>query len=235
LHAVETVEMMIPAVNENVCNLCGVCSDICEYHAIVVLPNGVLVFPELCHSCHGCLEICPQNAISEGVKEIGRVAVSRNGSMGLISGELKVGQPATTALIKNVKRKMDESADISIYDSPPGTSCPVIEAVKDVDYVVLVSEPTPFGLHDLALIAKTISHVRKPFGVVANKVMEGNHLIEDYCRQNEIPIIASIPQRRDIARAYARAELIVETVPDMRDLFEGVLKSVRTEAEKVTT
>ena len=177
--------------------------------------------------------MCPQNAINEGVKEIGRILVSSTGSMSLIVGELEIGQPATTALIRETKRAMHERADINIYDSPPGTSCPVIEAVKDADYVVLVSEPTPFGLHDLDLIVQTVKQLDKPFGVIANKETDGNHLIEDYCRQNEIQIILRVPEREDIARAYARAELIVEAIPETRGLFEGVLERMRTEVEKV--
>jgi len=230
----KTVRLMVPAVDQAKCGFCGTCSDVCEYHAIIVMPGNVMVFPELCHSCYGCLEMCPEQAIREGYKNVGRIRTSLGGSPRLIYGELKVGQPSTTALIRRTKETVGDASEIDIYDSPPGTSCPVVETVKDVDYVVLVSEPTPFGLHDLDLIVQTVTLLRKRFGVIVNKAVEDNPLIDDYCRQRNIDIIQHIPYLEDIARAYATGDLVVETVAGTRTLFEDILQKVFVETKRLS-
>jgi MinD superfamily P-loop ATPase len=231
-----SVKMMIPSVDQEKCGFCGTCSEVCEYHAIIAMPGNVVVFPELCHSCYGCLEMCPERAISEGYKDIGRIRKSAGESsrLGLIYGELKIGQPATTALVRRTKAMDAIPATIDIYDSPPGTSCPVVEAMKEADYVILVSEPTPFGLHDLDLIAQTATLLKKRVGVVVNKSVDDNFLIEDYCQKKNIEIIQHIPYREDIARAYARGDLVVESLPDLRVLFEGILQRVLMETKRVS-
>ncbi len=220
------VEMMIPVVDENVCDHCGVCSEICEYHAIINLPNQVLVFPELCHSCYGCLEMCPLHAISEGKKEIGVIKYGAFNGLQLISGILKVGESATTALIRETKKFPVQAGPIQIYDSPPGTSCPVIETVKDMDYVVLVGEPTPFGLHDLNLLVQVLQQINKSFGVVINKAVAGNKRLETYCAEKGIEVLARIPLRSDIAGMYAKGLLVTETVDDMRFVFANLLETI---------
>ena len=144
--AVDKATMMIPFVDNDKCSHCGVCSDVCEYNAIVTLRDDMLVFPELCHSCYGCLELCPEKAITEAFKDIGTVALTRHGALTLVTGKLEIGQPATTALVGKTKGKSVPDADLILYDSPPGTTCPVIEAIKDVDCVVLVGEPTRLGI-----------------------------------------------------------------------------------------
>ncbi|UCG51439.1 MAG: ATP-binding protein [Candidatus Latescibacterota bacterium] len=225
--AVETVKTMIPVVDGEKCLHCGTCSDVCEFHAIVSLPTDVLVFPELCHSCYGCLEMCPEEAITEGFKDIGTITVSEHRSMTLVTGKLRIGQPATTALVRATKDEADTNVDVTFYDSPPGTSCPVIEVVKDVDYVILVGEPTRFGLHDLDLMVQTLKQLDRHFGVIINKAAEQNHLLEDYCREQEIDVIVRIPERSDIAVAYARGELVTETMPELEELFGRTFKRLR--------
>ena len=218
--------MMIPVVDEEKCNYCGICSKVCEYHAIISLADNVLVFPELCHSCYGCLEMCPEGAISEGFKSIGQIIYSENKNLRLITGKLKVSESATTALINKTKKKVIIPADLNIYDSPPGSSCPVIEAMKDMDYIILVSEPTPFGLHDLDLVAQTAKQLGKSCGVIVNKAVEGNTLIENYCDQNNIEIIGKIEHRMDIAQSYAKSELISESIVGMDNIFDNMLDRI---------
>jgi len=230
----QTVKNMIPIVHDDRCDYCGVCSEICAYNAIVTLKNQVLVFPELCHSCYGCLELCPQKAISEGFKPIGRITDSTNKRLRLISGELRLQEMATTALIKETKRSVQSADDIAFYDAPPGTACPVIETLKDADYVVLVTEPTPFGRHDLDLMAQTVRQLKPPFGVIVNKAVTGNRLIEMYCEQEGIEIIGRIPQDMEIARAYAKGELVSEQKPEWKDLFEELFVTIRNKVNKKT-
>jgi len=230
----ESVEMMIPVVDKETCSFCGVCADVCEFNAIITLPKEVLVFPELCHSCYGCLEMCPEDAIGDGIKTIGRTIVSRSGALTLVFGRLAIGQPATTALIDRTKHRVHYAGGIQIYDSPPGTSCPVIEAVKDTDYVVLVTEPTRFGLHDLDLMVRTLGRLEKPYGVVVNKATDGECPIEAYCRERGIELILRIPWRADIARECARGHLAAETIPDVSPLFEAMLDTLRTRSTRMS-
>lgn len=227
------VEMMIPVVDERRCTHCGTCSQVCEFHAVVTLPEQVLVFPELCHGCRGCLELCPEGAIAEGSKKIGNVFVSRSGSLTLVTGELEIGEPMAAALVGRTKRWPGEAGAMRILDSPPGTSCPVIEAVKDAGYVVLVAEPTRFGLHDLDLMARTLRKLDRPFGVVVNKAVDGNRTLDDYCRENDVEVLLRIPWRRDVARDCAHGLLVVETIPDIRSLFETMLERIASASKGV--
>ncbi len=231
--SVETITMMIPTVDKDKCTGCGVCSEVCEYNAIVSLPGDVLVFAELCHSCHACVEMCPEHALEEGAKEIGTVSVSQTGSLCLVTGRLAIGQPATTALVRKTKQRDVPNADIILYDSPPGTTCPVIEAVKDVDYVVLVGEPTRFGIHDLDLMVKTIRQLGRPFGVVVNKAADGYPLVEEYCAKNGIEIVLTIPEMAEIAGVYSRGELVTESMPVMENLFLRALENISEAVREV--
>jgi MinD superfamily P-loop ATPase len=230
---VVTVETMLPRVDETRCTHCGVCSEVCEFHAIVSLPDRVLVFPELCRGCGGCRLLCPEGAVLEGSKEIGTVSVSRRGGLTLISGRLRVGETATTALIRQTKTVGEGSGGLALYDAPPGTSCPVIEAVKDADYVVVVTEPTPFGLHDFGLLADTLSLLGRPFGVVVNKAVAGDERIEDRCRERGIEVLLRLPERSEIAAAYSRGDLVADAIPGMAGWFEEALATVRRAAGEV--
>ncbi len=222
----QSVEMMIPVVDDDKCTYCGICSKVCEYHAIITLAKNVMVFPELCHSCYGCLEMCPTGAIGEGFKSIGEIFHTENDNLSLITGKLKVSESATTALIAKTKRKTAKHTDLAIYDAPPGTSCPVIEATKDMDYIILVSEPTLFGCHDLDLVVQTVKQLRKPFGVIVNKAEKGNRIIDEYCQDNNIDVIARIPMQDEFARYYAQGKLIVDTAAEIEPIFNDLLITV---------
>ena len=229
----EDVKMMIPVVNEDICNNCGICSKVCEYHAIISIANNVLVFPELCHSCYGCLEMCPEGAISEGFKSIGQIEYSESENLRLTTGKLKISESATAALISKTKKNNEFPSEINIYDSPPGSSCPVIEAIKDMDYIILVGEPTPFGLHDLDLVAQTVKQLGKSCGVIVNKAVEENSLLEDYCNKNNIEIIGKINHRMDIAQSYAKSELISEAINGMDIIFDNMLDRILNTVSEV--
>ena len=232
---IRPVERMIPIVNEEVCDHCGICSQVCEFHAIITLANQVMVFPELCHSCYGCLEMCPLEAIDEGKKEIGRIKqATLNDSLEFVSGTLKVGESATTALIRETKNIKSEETEIRFFDAPPGTSCPLIETVKDMDYVLLVGEPTPFGVHDLNLVVQALQELGKAFGVVANKVIEEPDLLSAYCEQNGIEVIGRIPLNPQIARAYAQGKLVSEAVEGTEELFNEILQAILSKVKEAT-
>ena len=216
------VGTLVPKVDESKCIHCGDCGDICQYSAIVSVGDAVLVFGELCHGCGGCSLVCPSGAISEVLHEIGEVYVGSAGPLAFVHGLLKVGQAMSPPVIKAVKAAAP-AADVVIIDSPPGTSCPVIESVRDCDFLLLVTEPTPFGLNDLKLAVAMAREMKLPFGVVINRADLGDRETHLYCGSNDIEILSEIPDDRKIAEAYSRGELAGEVIPGYRRMFETLL------------
>ena len=216
-----------PDVAEEHCTGCGVCAEFCQYNAITVFKNTVIVFPELCHGCGVCAEFCPERIITESDRAIGVIEGGAAGGIGFLQGRLNVGEVWPPPLIRQVKEKVPAAA-VTLVDCPPGTSCPVIEAVRDMDLVVLVSEPTPFGFYDLTLMAATLKTLAIPSGVVVNRCDIGNDELYLFCRREGLPILAEIPHDRRIAECYSRGALITEALPEYRELFAGLWKQVLT-------
>jgi MinD superfamily P-loop ATPase len=219
----EVITIPIPQVDESLCDGCGECGKFCEYHAIVTFGTTPLVFPEMCHGCGGCTMVCPQKAIHEVDKRIGVVETLQAGDITLIQGRLDVGSAMAPPLIRAVKTCLKNGLP-AILDAPPGTSCPVIATLRETDFVVLVTEPTPFGLHDLKIAADMVKELGIPFGVVVNRVGIGDERVHAYCNEQNIPIILEIPDDRRIAEAYSRGELIVESLPEYRGLFLSLIE-----------
>lgn len=226
VHEEEPVTIPIPQVDALLCDGCGECGRFCEYHAIVTFGAVPLVFPEMCHGCGGCMRVCPKKAISEVGNRIGVVKVLQSGNIMLIQGCLDVGVAMAPPLIRAVKSRLRDGGP-AILDAPPGTSCPVIATIRDTDLVVLVTEPTPFGLHDLKLAVDMVRVIGIPFGVVVNRVGIGDERVHIYCKEEKIPILLEIPEDRRIAEAYSRGRLIVEALPEYRGLFEDLLQKIR--------
>jgi MinD superfamily P-loop ATPase len=222
------VANLIPEVDEEACTQCGQCGEICQYSAIVCLGQKVLVYPELCHGCGGCSLVCPANAITEVPREIGLLEVGHAGPIHFVHGLLNVGEAMSPPVIRAVKAAAAE-ADLVLVDAPPGTSCPVIESVRDADYVVLVTEPTPFGLNDLKLAVEMVRVLELRFGVVINRAGSGDDEVLHYCHRDGIRILAEIEDDRRIAEAYSRGEMICEVLPDYRARFAELLKVVTDE------
>ncbi len=199
----------VPEVREN-CNACGVCKDVCQYSAIYVIDKAYPL-PELCHSCGACIYLCPERAMEEIDFETGKIVTVR-GDITLTYGELKIGEASPVFLIKQVKEFAGKDA---ILDSPPGASCPMVESVSDADYVILVTEPTPFGLHDLKIAVSVVSELGLKFGVVINKHGLPFDGVERYCREEGIEVLGKIPFSAEIAESYSRGELL----HDMREFF----------------
>jgi len=222
----ESVKTMIPKVDESLCNSCGICTKVCEFNAIINLGNETLVFPELCYSCYACLELCPTHAIVEDFKEIGQIRSILSSDITLIEGRLNISETSAPALIRQVKKKKNMDASLKIYDSPPGNSCSVIEALKDVDYAVVVAEPTIFGFHDFQIMVETIKSLNKNFGVIINKSTEDNRKIENYCLENNIEILGKIPLSYEIASTYAHGDLISAKNLTIQNIFENIFDSI---------
>jgi len=217
----ETVTIPIPEVDQSLCDACGECSRFCQYHAIVSLKTAPLVFPELCHGCGGCALVCPRRAIQERDRRIGTIEVREADNVTLVQGRLDVGVAMAPPLIRAVKARVQPGTP-AILDAPPGTSCPVVTVLRGADFVVLVTEPTHFGLHDLKLAVEMVRQLRMPFGVVVNRMGIGDDRVQVFCAHEDVPILVEIPDDRRIAEAYSRGSLIVEALPEYRSLFEGL-------------
>ncbi len=228
----EVVTIPVPVVDESICDACGECSRFCPYHAIVAFGTKPLVFPEMCHGCGGCVRVCPRRAITEQGRRIGVVETSRVGRITLVTGRLDVGAAMAPPLIRAVKSCRHGDLDM-ILDAPPGTSCPVITTLAGADAVVLVTEPTPFGLNDLVLAVDMVRELRIRFGVVVNRVGIGDDRVHRFCREQDIPILLELPDDRRIAEAYSRGELAVGALPEYREHFLKLWSSVLTTREAI--
>ena len=212
-----SVGIPVPVVDAARCIACGKCAEVCEFNAIAMLKKP-LVFPELCHGCGACALVCPVGAIRESPRAIGVAETGRAGSVAFAQGRLNVGEPMAPPLIRAVKARRLPDA-VALFDSPPGTSCPVVATVRGADFVVLVTEPTPFGLHDLSLAVATLRPLDRPLGVVVNRA-DADRRVQDYCQAENLPVLAELPDDRRVAETYARGELLFDRLPDWRGRFE---------------
>jgi MinD superfamily P-loop ATPase len=231
INHMETVSVKVPEVDMDKCTLCGKCQEICQFQAIVVVGKTVLTFHELCHSCGGCMEVCPENAITEIDKEMGIFETGSRDGLEFAHGRLFVGQVMAVPLIERVRAAV-RSDMITIIDAPPGTSCPVISSVKGTDFVILVTEPTPFGLNDLKLAVGMVRILNIPQGIVINRSDIGDTKVQEYAEREHIPILMEIPFNRRIAEAYSQGLLVVEQLPEWKEGFVRLYKQVMDYAGK---
>jgi MinD superfamily P-loop ATPase len=222
------VNRLVPGVNTEICSGCGRCAEVCQFHAIVVLGGKPLVFPELCHGCGSCGLECPENAITEtpeklGILEAGNTPEGINFARGL----LDVGEPMAVPVIRQLKQwQLSRSAGIVILDSPPGTSCPVVESIRGADFLLLVTEPTPFGLHDLKLAVQLARELEISTGVVINRDGVGEPEVEEFCQQVGLPVLMRIPLERDIGEGIARGKTLLQIRPEFQPRFNEMLAQI---------
>ena len=231
---VEPVSTFIPDIDNAKCTLCRKCTDICRFSALAIAGKSILIFPEMCHSCEGCIEVCPEGAITPSMRELGVLESGSCGDLGFYAGRMRVGEAMSPPLIKQVRSK-ERERDIAIIDAPPGTSCPVIAAMKGSDFVLMVTEPTPFGLHDLKLAVEAVKVLGIPSGLVINRSDMGDDGVKEYAKAEGIPVLLEIPFERKIAEAYSRGVPIVEAFPawavTFRALYEKIEKYSSVEKE----
>ena len=227
----EKVSLKVPQVDMNKCSLCEKCQEICQFQAIAVVGTTVLTFPELCHSCGGCMEVCTENAITEIDREMGTFEAGTRNGITFAYGRLFVGQVMAVPVIERVRAAVQPNKK-NIIDAPPGTSCPVISSVKNTDFVILVTEPTPFGLNDLKLAVGMVKILAIPHGIVINRSDLGNDKVKEYAKEENIPILMEIPFDRQIAETYSKGKLLVEELPEWKERFIHLYEDVVKYAKK---
>ena len=225
----EEINQLIPQFDNSKCTFCCRCLEFCEFNAISVIPKVKFtsINAGLCHSCGACLAACKENALIEQPHLIGKINTYRVGlGSGLIEGELAIGSAMQTMLIKELKKRVANNCELVIYDAPPGTSCPVVETIIDADYVILVTEPTPFGLHDLKLMFDLLKDVKKPFGVIINKSGLGDMETHQYLKDNDIHLLGEIPFSRKFASSYSKGEIMCKIKDEMALSYEDIAKKI---------
>ncbi len=225
------VTVMVPSIATDRCLLCGLCADFCAYNALALAGDKIMVFNELCHGCGGCVMVCPEGAMTEATRPVGELRLGEGGGASFVGGWMNVGEAQAPPVIKAVKENAGE-AEVIVADAPPGTSCPAIEAVSGSDYVLLVTEPTPFGLHDLEQAMAMVAQLGLPQGVVINRCDEDDAEVERVCRRHGAPILARIPFDRDIAEAYSRGRLPSEVKPEYDQVLLGVYETIAREVTR---
>jgi MinD superfamily P-loop ATPase len=227
----QSITTPVPEIDSQKCSLCGKCGDLCEFKAITMVGDTILVFEELCHGCGGCMAVCPEHAITEKGRELGILEKGHCDGIDFIHGKLRIGEAMSPPLIKAVLSLADP-ARLNVVDAPPGTSCPVIETMKPSDYVLLVTEPTPFGLHDLKLAVEAVRTMEIPCGLVINRADAGDRQVHGYAAAENLPVLMEIPFDRHIAEAYARGDMLVEVDPQWKVKFLRLYDMIRDSAER---
>ena len=225
----ENKHTKVPEWQKEQCTLCGKCQEVCNFNAITQIMEEILVFPKLCHSCYACSELCPVDALPMVDKKMGVLKHLKSNNLDFVESKLDIGEEQAVPLIAQTLDYIDNNFNkniLKLYDSPPGTSCPVIEATKGADMVFLVSEPTPFGLHDLKLSVETMRKLKKEFYVIINRDGIGNQDLYDYCQDENIEVLAQIPDSRKIAELYSSGELLFDHVVEVKEELEKIDKFI---------
>jgi MinD superfamily P-loop ATPase len=222
----EPVYTKVPVISEDLCVYCGKCSKFCVYNALFVAPKTVMVFPELCHSCGGCMLVCPKNAITERKRQIGVIKKGEAKGVEIVYGELNVGEAMAVPLIKAVKNQIKKDKTV-VIDAPPGTACSLVASVHKTEYCILVTEPTPFGLHDLKITVQVLKDIGVPMGVVINRAGIGDRKVYEYCKKEKIPLLMEIPFSQNIAELYSRGVPFVSEMPEWKEKFLKIRDTIK--------
>ena len=221
----QPVNIPIPQVDQEKCNACGICVKVCQFNALALVKKKVLVFPELCKGCGGCSLLCPQKAIKEVGRPIGVIEKGKAGEIDFIQGRLNVGEAQAVPIIRRLKREIKKDK-IVIIDISPGTSCPMVESIRGSNFCLLVTEPTPFGLHDLKMAVEVVKKLKIPFGVIINRDGIGDKKVEEFCLKNKISVLLKIPYSKEIAFAYSKGTPIIEEKPEYKEKFKELFRKV---------
>lgn len=222
----EPIVAACPTVDRTRCTFCGTCADICAFKALAVVKDRVLVFPDLCHDCGGCKLFCPEHAVGRKEHKIGFLECGHAGKIAFCQGSLAPGEAFSTPIIRALKRRVPDDAFV-IVDAPPGTSCPVVDAIEGSDMCLLVTEPTPFGLHDLLLVVRLARKLELRVGVIINRADIGDSEVENYCLKGGLPIVMRVPYDKKLAKAYAQGTPAVGSLAKYSERFRALYCDIR--------
>ena len=232
----EAISVKIPKVNTGLCNGCRKCVDFCKFNALAYIKNKLIVFDDVCHSCGGCILVCPEKALTEKEKVIGKVQKGISGEVTVWTGILNTGEATGIPIIKKLLAANNAQAvELTFIDCPPGSACIVMESIKDADYCILVAEPTLFGVHNLNMVYELVKLFNKPFGVVLNKCLDEENPAEKFCFENNIMILGRIPFDNELGTLNSNAEIAVNKNEKYRKLFSSMLNTVTKEVQHETT
>ncbi|MBS4534156.1 ATP-binding protein [Clostridium sp. D2Q-14] len=229
---IEKVNVKIPEVNQELCNGCRKCVDFCKYNALAYINEKLVIFDDICHSCSGCTLFCPQNALTEKEKNIGEIQRGISNGINITTGIMNTGEASGTSIIKNILKEDFNKKDITIIDSPPGSACIVMETIKDVDYCILVAEPTLFGVHNLNMVHELVNLFGKSYGVVLNKDFDGKNPAEDFCLDNNIKILGRIPFDSELGKINSEGIIAARENEKYKKIFSNILQRVIKEVEQ---
>ena len=240
----ENVSVKIPEVNKELCSGCRKCVDFCKFNALAFIKKAPIVFGDICHSCGGCSLLCPENAITEKDKVIGKIEKGKSQGIDIYTGILNTGEVSGVPIIEKLleeTRKSSSNGEISnniegneklsIIDCPPGSACIVMESIKDADFCVLVAEPTAFGAHNLEMVYELVSLFGKPFGVVLNKCLDGENPSEEFCKEKGIKILGRVPFEKELGELNSNAKIAARESERYNKLFKNILETVKGEVQ----
>jgi MinD superfamily P-loop ATPase len=222
----EPAKVMVPVIDQERCVSCAKCGEACQFSAIVNFPSNTLLVPPMCHGCGLCLLVCPTVALSEGARGLGLIETgTATRDISFVHGVLNVGEPMANPLIEQVKAR-GAVGGLQIIDAPPGASCPMVKTISDVDVVVMVTEPTPFGLHDLKIAVSVALNLGVPVGIVVNRERGIFEPLEEYLKDHSLPVLARFPEDREIARAYSEGIIVCEALPMYWEKFKALTAGI---------
>lgn len=240
----ENVSVKIPEVDKELCSGCRKCVDFCKFNALAFIKKAPIVFGDICHSCGGCSLLCPENAITEKDKVIGKIEKGKSKGIDVYTGILNTGEVSGVPIIEKLleeNRKSSSNGEVSnniegnerlsIIDCPPGSACIVMESIKDADFCVLVAEPTAFGAHNLEMVYELVSLFGKPFGVVLNKCLDGENPSEEFCKEKGIKILGRVPFEKELGELNSNAKIAARESERYNKLFKNILETVKGEVQ----
>ncbi len=232
----EEVSVKIPQVDNERCSGCRKCVDFCKFNALAYIKDKLIIFEEICHSCGGCIMLCPEKALTEKEKSIGKIQRGISNEVAVYTGILNTGEASGIPIIKELLVDNRSQADEQTFiDCPPGSACIVMESIKDADYCVLVAEPTLFGVHNLNMVYELVKLFNKPFGVVLNKCLEGENQAEKFCLEKNIKILARLPFDSELGMLNSNGEIVARKSKKYYAIFSDLLETVKKEVQYETT
>ena len=229
----ENVSVKIPEVDKELCSGCRKCVDFCKFNALAFIKKAPIVFGDICHSCGGCSLLCPENAITEKDKVIGKIEKGKSQGIDVYTGILNTGEVSGVPIIEKLleENRATGNEKLSIIDCPPGSACIVMESIKDADFCVLVAEPTAFGAHNLEMVYELVSLFDKPFGVVLNKCLDGENPSEEFCKEKGIKILGRVPFEKELGELNSNAKIAARESEKYNKLFKNILETVKGEVQ----